>query len=156
VDSRSPSILRISISSPGDVEAERDRAAEVLRRLRKEVPHYATLGDKDRAPILRASDDGERRTVLGSVRRLASPAVRPWQERGPSTATHGRVETGGVTTGVGMGLVARQMDPVEEGFLSQGARFLSPDSGRALPPRPTLSRKVTRTNRRPDDVIDEC
>jgi uncharacterized glyoxalase superfamily metalloenzyme YdcJ len=35
--------LRIFISSPGDVPAERDRAADVIARLQEEFVHYAVL-----------------------------------------------------------------------------------------------------------------
>ena len=35
--------LRIFVSSPGDVPAERDRAADVIARLQEEFVHYAIL-----------------------------------------------------------------------------------------------------------------
>ena len=43
MDTSSRLTLRIFISSPGDVPVERDRAADVVARLREEFVHYAVL-----------------------------------------------------------------------------------------------------------------
>ena len=43
MDTPSRMKLRIFVSSPGDVPVERDRAADVVARLREEFVHYAVL-----------------------------------------------------------------------------------------------------------------